>query len=190
MILPKWPIPAKPKIALHRTLTAPHFPCQVEQTQTSQLSDESSSVSLGHFWVCVASATTEKPNLLFDVRRQIVFQRSANTLCKQPPFYPSKNCDLIKMKMRGVHFSSGWARRNQNHMRKYSPVFSVKCAHERRNSNQIGFLWQTITFILKRQHFFSGRGSSSGGNQSQTWLQNRRMLLPSRSSCLATWGWN
>lgn len=32
----------QPKIASHRTLTAPHFPCQVEQTQTSRLSEESS----------------------------------------------------------------------------------------------------------------------------------------------------
>lgn len=43
--------------------------------------------------------------------------------------------------------------RNENHMRKYSPVCGVKCAHERRNSNQIGFLWQTITFILNQRHF-------------------------------------
>lgn len=47
----------------------------------------------------------------------------------------------------------GEAGENENHMRKYTPVRGVKCVHERRNSNQIGFLWQTITFILNQQHF-------------------------------------
>lgn len=80
----KRPNLAEPKIASHRTLTAPHFRCQVEQTQTSQLSEESSfSLSPTHFW---KAAAAEKLNLLFDVNRQIVFQRLSNTLCKQPPF--------------------------------------------------------------------------------------------------------
>lgn len=38
-------------------------------------------------------------------------------------------------------------------MRKYNLVHAPKCVHERRNSNQIGFLWQIITLILNRQHF-------------------------------------
>lgn len=112
MIPSKWPIPAEPRIASHRTLTTPHFCCQVEQTQTSRLSEESS---------LPRSLLPVSETLLLLLRRNSIYclmwtdrlsSKDCQMLCvNNPHFNLLPKCDLIKMKTRGVRFPPRWGGR-------------------------------------------------------------------------------